>query len=105
VPPGPLRDLGKITNLVDHPQAVAVPVAGTGPESGQRIGDFAWSSIWHKISSSVRQMRAVPAAGVCRSVLAASSLAAITRSATRPGNSPAALAWRVTHCRSRRRSE
>jgi anti-anti-sigma factor len=38
---GIAADLGKITKLVDHPQAVAVPVVGTGSEPGKRIFDFA----------------------------------------------------------------
>src|ERR1700733_13962435 len=37
---GATADLGKVTQLVDHPQAVIVPVR-VGPGPGQRLGDLA----------------------------------------------------------------
>jgi hypothetical protein len=52
---GATADLGKVTQLVDHPQAVIVPVRA-GPEPGQRIGDLALVvELAHDLISGVPQ--------------------------------------------------
>ena len=85
--------LNPVADLVDEPQPVAAAGAGGGawlPASGFMITPL--SRISHTISSRSCQISIEPGERACRTVFAAISLTAITKSTTRSSASPAALA-------------